>query len=409
MKLGLIKLSTVYNMKQFIVIHYHEIALKGGNRKYFEKKLCQNIEKVLNGLDYKKVERLWGRIVIELSAKSDFEKIKSKLLKVFGIAYFFKALEVNSKIESLEKSIIEIFNKEISNNKFKTFKVKTRRIDKDYPLISQEVNEKIGESILNYNQNWQVSLDNPDCILYIDILENDKAFIYFNKTKGLGGLPLSTAGRVLSLISSGFDSPVASFQIMKRGARTSFIHFHSYPQTSRASLDNVKEIIKKLNQYQLESTLYLVPFLNIQKEIHLKCNPALKVVLYRRLMIGIAEKIARKEKAKALITGESLGQVASQTLENIEVINEISTLPILRPLIGTDKEDIINKAKEISTFTISSQPYEDCCSLFVPKHPETRANIKEVVAEEKKIDIEKMISKSIEKLEKVDFSILKQA
>ena len=237
--------------------------------------------------------------------------------------------------------------------------------------------------------------------LYIDILDNNKAIIYSDKIKGQGGLPSGTSGKVISLISSGFDSPVASFQVMKRGAKALFVHFHSYPQTNKASLDNVGKIVKILNKYQYKSTLYLVPFLNIQKEIHLKCNQSLKVILYRRLMIRIAENIAHKERARALVTGESLGQVASQTIENIQAVNEVANLSILRPLIGTDKEDIIDMSKKIGTFDISSAPYEDCCSLFVPKHPETRARIEDVLEEEKKLDIEKIIDEVMKEIEKI--------
>jgi thiamine biosynthesis protein ThiI len=384
-----------------IIIHYHEIALKGGNRAYFEKKLCENIKKSLNGLEYDKIERPWGRILIKPNSKSDFEKIKSKLLLVFGIAYFFESLAVDSNMENLKKQTLNIISEKFKNKNFKTFKIQSRRTDKKYCLTSQEVNKKIGEDVLKNIPGLKVKLVKPDFILYLDILEKNKALIYSEKIKGPGGLPVGTASRVISLISSGFDSPLASYQIIKRGATVSFVHFHSYPQTNKASLDNVKKIVKILNQYQFKSTLYLVPFLNIQKEIHLKCHPTLKVILYRRLMIKIAEKIAQRDMARALVTGESLGQVASQTLENIQVINEAATLPILRPLIGTDKEDIINQARKIGTFEISSEPYEDCCSLFVPKHPETKAKIGNVLNEEKKLDIDKMVNEALNKVEKI--------
>lgn len=388
-------------MKQFIIIHYHEIALKKGNRIYFEKKLQENIVRILKGLEYEKVERLHDRILIELNSKSDFEKIKAKLLLVFGIAYFCQAFVSSYEINILKKNALEIFQEECKKKTFRTFRIETRRTWKDYPYISRELNEKIGEHILEKTKNIKVKLKNPEFILYIDV-NKDKTFIYSEKIRGQGGLPSSTAGKVLSLISSGFDSPLASFKIMKRGARVSFVHFHSYPQTNKASVENVKRIVKRLTLYQFESTLYLVPFLAIQKEVHLKCRADLKVILYRRLMIRIAEKIAGKERAKALITGEDLGQVASQTLENIQVINEVATLPILRPLIGFDKEEIINETKKIGTFDISSQPYQDCCSLFVPKHPKTGAGILEVRTEEKKLDIEKIVKKAIDGIEKIE-------
>ena len=388
-------------MNSCIIIHYHEIALKGGNRIYFEKKLGENIEKALKDQEYQRIERLWGKIVIKLNNKSEIDKIKSKLLLVFGIAYFFESKEVSSDFENLKKESLKILKKKYAENKFKTFKIKTKRLNKSYSLNSPEINRKIGEYLLENTLNLKVKMKDQEYTLYLDILEKDKALIYSEKIKGPGGLPTGTAGNVISLVSSGFDSPVASYQIMKRGARIIFVHFHSYPQTNKASLNNVKKIVKILNQYQFKSILYLVPFLNIQKEIHLKCNPTLKIILYRRLMIRMAEILAKKEGAKALVTGESLGQVASQTLENIQAINEASSLPILRPLVGTDKEDIINQARIIGTFEISSAPYEDCCSLFVPKHPETRAKLSDILNEEKKIDLNEMINKALNKIEKI--------
>jgi len=388
-------------MNSCIIIHYHEIALKGGNRIYFEKKLGENIEKALKDQEYQRIERLWGKIVIKLNNKSEIDKIKSKLLLVFGIAYFFESKEVSSDFENLKKESLKILKKKYAENKFKTFKIKTKRLNKSYSLNSPEINRKIGEYLLENTLNLKVKMKDQEYTLYLDILEKDKALIYSEKIKGPGGLPTGTAGNVISLVSSGFDSPVASYQIMKRGARIIFVHFHSYPQTNKASLNNVKKIVKILNQYQFKSILYLVPFLNIQKEIHLKCSPALKIILYRRLMIRMAEILAKKEGAKALVTGESLGQVASQTLENIQAINEASSLPILRPLVGTDKEDIINQARIIGTFEISSAPYEDCCSLFVPKHPETRAKLSDILNEEKKIDLNEMINKALNKIEKI--------
>lgn len=384
-----------------IIIHYHEIALKGGNRKNFELKLLENIKKALLSIDYEKIERQWGRIVIVVSEKSDFEKTKRSLSCVFGIANFYEAIEVDSNFEKLNNKVLEYFEKDYKNNNYKSFKIESGRVDKKYDLDSPEINKRMGSSIFEKYKDLKVDLNNPEYVLYIDILEDNKALIYSEKINGPGGLPVGTAGKVMSLVSSGFDSPVASYQIMKRGARVVFLHFHSYPQTNKVSLDNVKKIVDILNKYQFKSTLYLIPFLNAQKEIHLKCNPALKVILYRRLMIRIAEKITKEDNVKAIVTGESLGQVASQTLENIQAINEVASLPILRPLIGTNKEDIIDEARKIDTFDISSAPDEDCCSLFVPKHPETRAKIEDVLNEEEKINVDRIIDMALEEFEKI--------
>lgn len=392
-------------MNKYIIVHYHEIALKGRNRINFEKKLQANIKKALHGLDYKEVGRIYGRILIELSSGSDLDEIRQRLLNVFGIAYFIKVESCSLDIKEIKECVLDIFKREYGNNKFKTFKIEARRAQKKFPLTSQEINAEVGAHILeNFKEKIKVKLDNPEFACHVDITDKE-AFIYLKKIKGLGGLPTGTAGKVITLISSGFDSPLASWKIMKRGAVVSFVHFHSYPQTDKLSLENVKKIVEILNYYQFKSTLYLIPFLNIQKEISLKTKSSLRVVLYRRMMIRIAEMISGKEKARALVTGESLGQVASQTLENIQAINEAATLPILRPLIGQDKEDIINETKKIGTFEISSKPYEDCCTLFVPKHPETKADLNEVKKEEEKLDVEKLTNEALEKIEIIKYAV----
>ncbi len=219
----------------------------------------------------------------------------------------------------------------------------------------------------------------------------------------LGGLPSGTSGKILSLISSGFDSPVAAWHLMKRGARVDFIHFHSYPRTGKESINNVKNIVQILNRYQTASDLYLVPLLDIQREIFSKCEGKYRILLYRRFMMRIAERVASDIRAGALVTGESLGQVASQTLENIRVTDNSVSLPVFRPLIGMDKVEIINGAKKIGTYEISSQPYEDCCSLFTPRHPATKARLQDIEFEESKLDVKKLIQEAIKKIEKVEF------
>jgi thiamine biosynthesis protein ThiI len=387
-------------MGKFIIVHYHEIALKGKNRIFFEKKLVSNIQKVLQNLEYDEIKRIYGRIIIKLNEKSDFAKIREKLLFVFGIAYFCEAWLSRSEIKILQENVLKLMR----DKKFRSFKIQARRSQKEYPQTSQEVNEKIGTYVLKNLPNVKVDLENPELTCFIEITELG-AFIYFEKIRGLGGLPLGTSGKIISLISSGFDSPLASWKMMRRGAKIIFLHFHSYPHTSRASIENVKRLVLKITPYQFESTLYLIPFIDIQKEIMTKTEGSLRVVLYRRMMIRIAEALARKVHAGALVTGESLGQVASQTLENIFAINRVATLPIFRPLISEDKEEIIHETKKISTYEISSQPYEDCCSLFVPKSPATKVSLEKVEKEEKKLDIKRMVEKAIERMEKVEFRI----
>lgn len=391
---------------QGVLIHYHEIALKGKNRAFFENKLAENIKKSLKSLGIFEVKRLSGRLLVRLADKRGLQTdwrglVEERLKKVFGIAHFCfshthrytqmrNQIDTDKFIKDLCEDILEL----IKDKKFKSFKIDTKRADKNFPMTSQKINEKIGEHILDKIKNIKVNLENPDLTVFIEILPK-QVFIYTEKIKGPGGLPVGTAGKVVSLISSGIDSPVASYNIMRRGAKIIFVHFHSYPKTNRASIENVENLVKILNQYQSESRLYLVPFLDIQKKILLKAPEKLRVVFYRRAMFKIAEEIAGEENARALVTGESLGQVASQTLENIEVISESVKIPIFRPLIGQDKEEIISLARKIGTYEISILPYEDCCSLFTPKHPETKAKIKEVKNIEKNLGISPLIKKAL--------------
>lgn len=387
-----------------VLIHYHEIALKGKNRDFFERKLVENIKQALKGLvEPKEIKRERGRVVIYLerettrNRKRNDTKILERLKKVFGVAYFAFAIQTDLSTEAFRTVASEVLKEE----KFATFKVRTRRSNKKFPLSSQEINKKVGQFIKEKFQR-EVDLTNPDLTLYIEVALK-KAFIFTQKIPGPGGLPVGTAGKVAALISAGFDSPIASWYLMKRGAKVVFIHFHSYPFISPASIDQAKELVKILTNWQSESTLYLVPFAHIQRAIATKCPTPFRVILYRRMMIRIAEMIAGREKARALVTGESLGQVASQTLPNIRVIDEAAKRPILRPLIGLDKEEIIKKAREIGTYETSALPYDDCCSFLMPRHVTTAANLREVKQAEKALDVPKFIKKAFSKVEKEKF------
>lgn len=379
----------------FIVCHYSEIGLKGRNRRFFEDKLVENIKRVLKPDFFEFIKRISGRILIKLTEKGaeHQREIEKSLKKVFGIAYFAFAQKTEAKIEKIQKNALQI----LKNEKFKTFRITAHRAGKEFPLTSQEINEKVGAYIVDKLKK-KVKLENPDLECFIEVVENS-AFLYLKKIKGAGGLPTSTGGQALALISGGIDSPVAAFKIMKRGVKVIFLHFHASPYTDQASIDKVKRIVKILSEYQGKSKLYLVPFADIQKEILLKTPAKLRVILYRRAMLKIAKEIAKKEKVLAFITGESIGQVASQTLENIKVINEaVKDFPILRPLIGEDKEEIIQKAKEIGTFDISILPYQDCCVRFLPEHPETKANLKEIKNAENNLNLKKLTKEAVKKL-----------
>lgn len=390
---------------EYIICHYHEIGLKGKNRRFFEEKLIENIKRVLKRRDFEFVKRISGRIIVKLNkgGSKNEKEIKESLKNVFGIAYFASASISPQKIKNIQEKALEIlknpeYHKSLgfgygAGKKFKTFRITTKRSKKDFYLTSQQVNEKVGEYILK-KLKAKVKLENPDINCFIEIVEK-YAFLYLEKIKGLGGLPVTVSGKSVVLLSGGIDSPVASFLAMKRGIKVIFVHLHAHPFTSAASIEKAKKLVKLLSRFQGSSCLYLIPFGEIQKEILLKTPTKLRVIFYRRLMFKIAQEIARKEKALGIFTGESIGQVASQTLENIRVIEDAVDLPIYRPLIGQDKEEIIQKAKEINTFEISILPDQDCCSRFVPAHPETKAKLEEVIKGEKRLNIQKMIKEAI--------------
>ncbi|MEA2020113.1 MAG: tRNA uracil 4-sulfurtransferase ThiI [Patescibacteria group bacterium] len=390
-------------MKGYL-IHYGEIGIKGENRPFFENKLVKNITKVTGnlGLKQKPIKKLYGRYFLETSkqASSKLEaKIETRLARTFGIANFSPALLVDRDIDKLKEVVWEEVKK---RQPFKTFRIRASRVDKSYHLTSREIEFKVG-GYAKEKSGAEVDLETGDVTCYIEILSK-KALIYFEKLNGPGGLPVTTAGKVVTLLSGGIDSPVAAWQIAKRGAKNVFVHFHSYPQTNKASQEVVQALAKELTKWQLNSHLYMVPLLDIQKEIVAQCPKKLRVLLYRRMMIRLAEFITKNESAKALVTGESLGQVASQTLENIHAVNSVATLPILRPLIGMDKQDIVNKAKEIKTYEISIRPYQDCCSLFVPDYPETRAKTTELEKAESILNTKSLIKKALENTKKETFN-----
>ncbi len=381
---------------KYIICHYSEIGLKGGNRKFFEEQLIRNIKRVLSDPFFSSVRRISGRILIELTKEGEKneEKIREELSFVFGISSFSFCINVNQNLKSIKEGALSALKK----HKFKKFRVSAQRSRKDFPLSSQEINEKVGEHLLSNLENIKVDLKNPDIICFIEVVEK-YIFIFTEKNRGLNGLPSGSGGKAVSLLSGGIDSPVASFWAMGRGVKLIFIHFHSYPETPQASIDKVEEIVKILSRYQGESKLYLVSISEIQREIVLSVSEKLRVIFYRRAMFKIAKEIAEKEGAQILITGDSIGQVASQTIENIRGVEYGLEMPVIRPLACQDKDSIVKEAKRIGTFNISILPHNDCCARFLPKRPETRANIEEILKEEKKINIKEMIKKIIREAE----------
>ena len=377
-----------------ILCHYSEIGLKGKNRRFFEDRLRKNIlESIkIRCVDSSvSVKRYHGRLVIELKQKgADLDCIKKALTDVTGLAYFAPAFESKQDLNILKKDAHALF----SDANFESFRITARRGSNNISLNVRTVNDEVGTHIVD-TMNKKVNLTQPDANCYVDLFE-DKAFVYPERIPGQGGLPVGVSGKVIAMLSGGIDSPVAAYLAMKRGATVIFVHFHSVPYTTQASIEKVREMITTLNHFQFRSKLYLVELAPIQKQIMTETTPRYRVLLYRRFMFRIAEQIAEKENAHALLTGESLGQVASQTLENMEAVGRVTDMSILRPLIGFDKQEIIDRAQDIGTYDISIQLDQDCCSLFVPKRPATKARSEQLIKQENSLNIEELVKAGVE-------------
>ncbi len=379
-------------MDQVFLLHYDEIALKGRNRTFFENKLISNIRQIAkkNKIETE-LARLWGRIMLKSSSPSEISKI---LAKTPGLAWFAPAYSLSPALDNYKKAINQLSKKD----NFSTFAIRAKVADKSLPFKSKEIEEILGDWVRK-NFNKKVNLDNPDLTFFVEIISKKQAFVYAHKMPSLGGLPVGSNGQALSLLSGGIDSPVAAYLMLSRGLGVDFVHFHSYPQTNQASLEKTKKLTRILAQYQPQTKLYLIPFLEIQKQMFKNCNHRYLVILYRRTMLKISEQVAKKEGYQALITGDALGQVASQTVENLSLQNQATTLSILRPLVGFSKKEIINLAQKIKTYSTSIEPHQDCCSLFVPKSPATKAKLEQIEKEEEKLDLDKLIKEALTKME----------
>ncbi len=387
-------------LNRMVVVHHSEIALKKGNRSFFEHRLRNNIRRALDDIKGVNVRVDYGRMTILLEDDCDINLIMNRLKNVIGLASFRVAFKGDSDPEILKEQVYEL----VKDKKFDSFRVDTNRVDKQFPFTSTEINQIVGGRI-HMALGRRVDLKNAEFVVKIDIV-NKRVFFSVDKFPGERGLPVGSTGRVVSLLSSGIDSPVSSFRMMKRGCHLVYVHFHSFPFTEKSSYYNALELAKILNVYQNDSKIYFVPLADIQKEIILAAPTKLRVVMYRRMMFRLAEVIAQWEKARALVTGESLGQVASQTLENITAISQAVEIPILRPLIGWEKEEIMQEARRIGTFDLSTEPYDDCCSYLVPPKPETKAKLAEVLAVEEKMgDWQSLIDKALREteVEKIHF------
>ena len=380
-----------------IVVHYKELALKGRNRPWFVQMLVRNLKVALAGLDIAAVRSLMGRIEVELRSDAGWSEARDRLRHVFGIANFSFAGRGPHDFDELAAAIL----RDLGDRRPRSFRVRTRRSDKRFPFTSPQIEREVGGRIKDQT-NWQVNLDDAELSIHVEMLP-EHAFYYFGKEPGAGGLPTGTSGRVACLLSGGIDSPVAAYRMMRRGCSVLLVHFHSYPILSRASLEKAREITVLLTKYQLRSRLVLVPFGELQQQVVLGVPPELRVVIYRRLMLRIAERIARKWHARALVTGEVIGQVASQTLENMTAISAATTLEVLRPLVGMDKDEIAAEADRLGTLPISNIPDQDCCQLFTPRHPATRARVENVDAAEAVLPIDSMVDAAVAAVSVEDF------
>ncbi len=379
-------------MDKVISISLGEIVLKGLNRKYFENKLIDNIKRALKGLGDYKIYKEQGKIYIEGLENAEQTAI-NRLTKIFGIIYVSPCIRTSTDLEDIKKASITLLNEKIKEEGIITFKVNTTRSDKRYPLISPEVSRIVGGAILEKIANVKVDVVSPKINIYIDIKEN--AYVYIDKFKSRGGLPIGTNGKGLLLLSGGIDSPVAGYMMAKRGVEIDCLHFHSYPFTSQRAEEKVLKLAEELSIYTGPLKVYSINLLNIQKAINENCPEDQMTILSRRFMMRIGERIAQDNKYDCLITGENLGQVASQTIESINVIEKAVNMTILRPLIGFDKTDIVKMAIDIETYETSILPFEDCCTVFLPKHPLTRPKLKEILKAEESLEIENLIDDAL--------------
>jgi thiamine biosynthesis protein ThiI len=372
-----------------IVVHYQEIALKGKNRPWFLGRLVRNLRAAVSDLDVRAVRNLMGRIEIVLGPDASKEEVGDRIRRTFGVANFSYAGRTALDLDVLAARILA----DLGDRQCRTFRVSARRADKRYPLTSPQVEREVGGRI-KAAKGWEVNLSKPELTVHVELL-TDEAFYFFGKEKGPGGLPTGTAGRVACLMSGGIDSPVAAHRMMKRGCAVTFIHFHSYPILSRASMDKARELVTLLTTWQQRSRLYLVAFGDIQQQVVLAVPGPMRVVVYRRLMLRIAERIGRARFAQALVTGDVVGQVASQTLENLAVVGHVATLPLFRPLIGMDKDEITAEAIRLGTYPISIIPDQDCCTLFTPRNPQTKARLHDIEAAEQALPIDEMVERAV--------------
>jgi thiamine biosynthesis protein ThiI len=376
------------------VVHYAELGLKGRNRPRFENTLCENIVRALAPLGRARTKRLYGRILVEAPEGASAQAVSERLARVFGVAYF----SVATTFEPTREAITAQVDAFVASRKFASFGVRTRRVDKALPFRSSELAAELGARIQS-RTGARVDLENPELWVDLHLLHGDEAILLHERMPGPGGLPVRSAGRALALLSGGIDSPVAAWMLAKRGCELGFVHFHSAPYTSSASQRKVRDVLRRLTSWTGPASLFMVPFGELQQAIVRDAPAEPRIVLYRRFMVRIAEELAGREGALALVTGDSVGQVSSQTLANLDTINRAATLPVLRPLVGSDKGEIIQLAKRIGTYEISIEPDEDCCSFLMPRQPATWTRPGPIEAIERGLDVKMLVEATLSRVE----------
>lgn len=375
-----------------ILIHYGELGLKGLNRPLFERRLVENIGKALDGLEYKKIRKAQGRVILELNEKSNEKRFAESLKKVFGIAWFAFCFRRETTLQNIKELVENKFPLEAGTRA----KVSAKRADKTLPFTSMDLNRELGAYLVK-RFKAKISLTEPQKEIFVELFEG-KAYVFDKKFKGLYGLPVGVSGKVLHLLSGGIDSPVAAWLLMKRGCEVDFLHFHAFQEFDERKNAKVLKLAKILTQYCFKARMFFVPYYSFEAEA-VEAPAKYRLILFRRFMLRVAQEIAKKHGIVALGSGENLAQVSSQTLENIAVINSVTSLPMLRPLLTYEKNETVELAKKIGTFEISTEPYKDCCSLFITKHPATKARLEIVESIERGLNLKEAVRESVEKAE----------
>ena len=379
--------------KRLVIVKFHETALKGKNRPMFIRRLASNLRRAVKGARVQSVWQQHMMICLSLHDDAEWDTVRRRVADCMGVAKFYLASKVAPELDAVK----ELLRSESPSRRFDTFRITAHRSNKRFPIKSDAINREMGAFVEDIT-GASVRLKGADLEIFIDVL-NDGILVYFDPIQGYGGMPVDSSGATMALMSGGIDSPVAAWQMMRRGSRVKLAHFHSHPLVDSSSMEKAAELAEILTRYQYDAELFLIPFGGVQQRIIVETPPPYRVLLYRRFMVRIAEALARQQGIAALVTGESLAQVASQTLENIAIVDSAARMPILRPLIGSNKNDIVDIARQIGTFPVSIIPDQDCCSLFVPRHPVTKGNPKVVERLESALPVDDLVQQALDGIE----------